>query len=103
MPYSIDNPPAKIKGMPKHAQEIFIAAFNAAIKEYDGDEAKANATAYAAIKQKYEQDKDGKWHAKKESAITDLWESVKRLFAPLIDDEPSKEPPKRMLAYLPMP
>ncbi len=78
MPYSISDPPAKIKDLPKHAQEIWIAAYNAAIKEYEGDEAKANATAWAAVKSKYEQDKDGKWIAKKsENARMQYGELIK--------------------------
>uniref|UniRef100_A0A6M3KLC5 Uncharacterized protein n=1 Tax=viral metagenome TaxID=1070528 RepID=A0A6M3KLC5_9ZZZZ len=64
MPYSIDAPPEKIKDMPKHAQEIFISAFNAALTQYKGDEGKAHAVAYAAVKTKYEQDKDGNWVTK---------------------------------------
>lgn len=64
MPYSIDNPPEKIKDMPKPAQEIFISAFNNALKQYKDDEEKANKVAYAAVKQKYKQDKDGNWVAK---------------------------------------
>lgn len=63
MPYSIDNPPSKIKDMPKHAQEIFISAFNAALKQYD-DEGKANQVAYAAVKTKYKQDDKGNWVSK---------------------------------------
>lgn len=63
-PYSVDKPPDKIKDMPKHAQEIFINAFNNALKQYEGDEEKANKTAYAAVKQKYKQDKDDNWIAK---------------------------------------
>lgn len=61
MPYTIDKPPEQIKGLPHHAAEIWIAAFNAAIVEYD-DEGKAAATAWAAVKTKYEQDADGAWH-----------------------------------------
>lgn len=95
MPYSTSNPPAKIKGLPKHAQDIWIAAFNSSIKEYD-DEGKATATAWSAVKKAgYEQDDKGKWH--KVNAITDLWESIKRLFAPLVDESP----PNEMIAYLP--
>ena len=63
MPYTIDDPPDAIKGLPKHAQEIFIAAYNAAHKLYKGDEAKANATAWAAVKAKYKKVGD-KWVAK---------------------------------------
>lgn len=85
MPYSMDNPPEKIKGLPKHAKEVWIAAFNAALKEYD-DEGKASATAWSAVsKAGYEKDKDGKWH--KANAITELWENIKRLFAPLVADD----------------
>ena len=53
MPYSIKKPPDKIKGLPKHAQEIWIKAFNNALKQYDGDEERANKVAYAAVKDKY--------------------------------------------------
>jgi cation transport regulator ChaB len=60
MPYTKENPPEAIKGLPAHAQEIFIAAYNAASKEYKGDEAKSNATAWAAVKTKYEK-KDKEW------------------------------------------
>lgn len=62
MPYT--KPPAKIKALPKHAQDIWVAAFNAAWDEYDGDEAKANATAWTAVKKQYEQDDKGKWRKK---------------------------------------
>ena len=64
MPYSIDNPPEKIKDMPKHAQEIFISAFNNALKQYEGDKERANKVAYNAVKAKYKQDKEGNWIAK---------------------------------------
>jgi len=64
MPYSTDNPPEKIKDMPKHAQEIFINAFNNALKQYEGDEERANKVAYDAVKTKYKQDAEGNWIAK---------------------------------------
>jgi len=64
MPYSISNPPERIEALPKHAQEIWIAAFNAAIEQYDNDEARANSTAWAAVKLDYQQDEEGNWHAK---------------------------------------
>ena len=55
--------PAAVRRLPKHGQEIYLAAFNAAYKEYD-DEGKAHATAWAAVKNKYERRADGKWVAK---------------------------------------
>lgn len=63
MPYDVSNPPKKIKDMPKHAQEIFVSAFNSALTQYK-DEGKANAVAYAAVKTKYKQNEKGEWIAK---------------------------------------
>lgn len=80
MPYSIENPPEKLKGMPKHAIEIFVAAFNAAFSQYKGDEGKAHAVAYAAVKTKYEQDKDGNWIARESI------ESLRLKYAELIQE-----------------
>jgi len=63
MPYTIQNPPERIKSLPKHAQEIFISAFNNAIKQYKGDETRANKVAWAAVKNKYKKVGD-RWLAK---------------------------------------
>lgn len=69
MPYTKDNPPDRIKGLPEHAQAIWIAAFNAAVKEYEGDEEKANATAWAAVKKAgYKKNEDGKWMKMQEAS-----------------------------------
>lgn len=48
MPYS--KAPDRIKSLPSHAQSIWMAAFNSAFKQYNGDEEKSNATAWAAVK-----------------------------------------------------
>ncbi len=63
MPYTVDNPPDAIKGLPKHAIEIWVSAYNSAFEQYNGDEAKSAATAWAAVKMKYKQ-VDGNWVAK---------------------------------------
>jgi len=63
MPYNMNNPPKQIEGLPKHAKEIWIAAFNSAYGQYKED-GKVSATAWAAVKKKYEQDREGKWVAK---------------------------------------
>lgn len=79
MPYSYpDNVPDAIKKLPAHAQEIFVAAYNSAHKQYDGDEAKANAIAWAAVKKKYEKVKD-KWRVKAMEVChyIDLLEGIK--------------------------
>lgn len=60
----MDNIPERIKKLPKHAQEIWIVAFNSAWEQYKGDETKCNAVAWAAVKQKYKQDEKGEWHLK---------------------------------------
>ena len=63
MPYSVDNPPSAVKGLPKHAIEIFVAAFNSALEQYH-DEGKAMATAWAAVHTKYKKNEQGAWVAK---------------------------------------
>lgn len=50
--------------LPKHAQEIFRAAFNSAEDEYHEEE-RAFRVAWAAVKDKYEKGDDGDWHAKR--------------------------------------
>lgn len=60
MPYTTENPPDRIKKLPKHAQEIWVSAYNSAIEQYDGDEERANKVAWAAVKRDYKQ-VDGKW------------------------------------------
>ena len=79
MPYTKDNPPEAIKRLPAHAQEIFIAAYNSAYEQYKGDEAKINAIAWAAVKQKYEKVGD-EWKAK-ESYNDIVFEATQRLFS----------------------
>ncbi len=71
MPYSLSAPPEAVKGLPKHAVEIFVSAYNAAFKQYEGDEAKSAATAWTAVKTKFEKSGD-KWVAKesKEASMT---------------------------------
>jgi len=62
MPYSVDNPQDKIKGLRKHAQTIWESAFNSAYKQYNQDESKSNAVAWSAVeKSGYKKGADGKW------------------------------------------
>lgn len=65
MPYSgpSDLQPNLQKLLPKHAQEIYVAAFNNALNEY-GTEDAARRVAWAAVKHKYRKSKSGKWVAK---------------------------------------
>jgi cation transport regulator len=66
MPYQAlkDLPESVRAHLPKHAQEIFRAAFNSAEDEYHEEE-RAFRVAWAAVKDKYEKGDDGDWHAKK--------------------------------------
>lgn len=74
MPYqTTDDLPDSVKdNLPKHAQEIYLAAYNSAWEEYkDPDERQGEATreetahrvAWAAVKKKYEKQGD-RWVSK---------------------------------------
>ena len=74
MPYDNlkDLPKSVRDALPKHAQEIYLAAFNSALEQYedakdrkgdDSQEEVAHKVAWAAVKQKYNKDGD-KWKHK---------------------------------------
>ena len=65
MPYiSIEDLPKNIqKTLPVHAQEIYKEVFNSAWQEYS-DEQIAFKVAWAAVKKKYEKDRNGFWKLK---------------------------------------
>jgi cation transport regulator len=79
MPYeNLQQLPKGIKdNLPKHAQEIYMAAYNSAAEDYsdpskrrdpsDDVEEVAAKVAWAAVKQEYEK-KNDKWVAKKSTA-----------------------------------
>jgi cation transport regulator len=63
MPYSSKKDlPKQVQGLPDHAKSIFMAAFNAAMKDTK-DEERAFKIAWAAVKRKFKKDGD-KWVAK---------------------------------------
>lgn len=66
MPDKINELPQEIKEtLPEHAQQIFIAAFNAA--QTDGmSEHGAREVAWNSVKNEYEQGNDGRWRRKPE-------------------------------------
>jgi cation transport regulator len=67
MPYKrlTDLPDSVRDNVPKHAQEIYRAAFNSAWEQYDHDEERAHRIAWAAIKNDYEKDEStGDWKKK---------------------------------------
>lgn len=62
MPYSsILDLPEAVKKLPTNGQEIFLATFNSAYKQYNSEE-KAFAVAWSAVEKSYEK-VDGKWQA----------------------------------------
>ena len=78
MPYQFisDLPESVRDNLPKHAQEIYLAAFNNAWDEYrdpddrrgeDSREEVSHKVAWNAVKTQYEK-KDGKWQRKKDKA-----------------------------------
>jgi cation transport regulator len=77
MPYdSLGDLPENVKdNLPKHAQEIYRAAFNSAWEQYDqpherregrSREETAHAVAWSAVEQKYTKDRNGRWVEKGE-------------------------------------
>lgn len=77
MPYKSNSalPDSVTRVLPKHAQDIYKAAFNNAWDQYKeksarrGDESReetAHKVAWAAVKQNYEKGDDERWHPKKE-------------------------------------
>jgi cation transport regulator len=66
MPYkNLSDLPEDVRGaLPKHAQEIYRAAFNSAYDQYqsqDDTEMTAHRVAWSAVKNKYKKNDDGKW------------------------------------------
>lgn len=90
MPYaSLGELPAPVKkALPKHGQQIYRAAFNAAHKEYGGDESKAHATAWAAVKTKYRK-KGERWV--KSDGVSDMSDETRLHFSDKVplDVEPN--------------
>lgn len=65
MPYkTISELPDSTKALPAHAKDIYLNAYNSAFKQYDGNEGKSAATAWAAVKTKYKKNDTGDWVAK---------------------------------------
>jgi cation transport regulator ChaB/phage I-like protein/predicted RNA-binding Zn-ribbon protein involved in translation (DUF1610 family) len=69
MPYTKQTLPDAIKNLPSHARDIWLSAYNSAYKQYNKDETKSNAVAWAAVKTQYYKIKDN-W-VKKSSEVFD--------------------------------
>jgi cation transport regulator len=67
MPYEklTDLPDNVRDNLPRHAQEIYRAAYNSAEEQYD-EEDRRHRVAWAAVEQKYEKNEEGEWVEKKD-------------------------------------
>lgn len=70
-PYTVGNPPSRIKSLPTHAISIWVSAFNSALDQYK-DEGKASAVAWAAVKRDYKKVGD-KWVKKASEMKFAVW------------------------------
>jgi cation transport regulator len=63
MPYNkVSELPDSVRdNLPKHAQDIYRAAYNSAWEQYGHDESRAHKVAWAAVEKKYHKNEDGKW------------------------------------------
>jgi len=60
-----DLPQSVREHLPKHAQEIYQAAYNNAWDKYGQDEERAQRVAWSAVKKKYEKNESsGQWEAR---------------------------------------
>ncbi len=62
MPYDdlSDLPDSVRNNLPRHAQEIYRAAYNSAEEQY-GEEERAHRVAWSAVENKYEKNDQGNW------------------------------------------
>ena len=67
MPYDnlSDLPDSVRNNLPKHAQEIYRAAYNSAEDQYSEEE-RAHRVAWSAVENKYEKNDQGNWVQKKD-------------------------------------
>jgi cation transport regulator len=67
VPYQeLDDLPDSVKrNLPKHAREIYRAAYNSAEEQY-GEEDRAHRVAWSAVEQKYEKNENGEWVEKED-------------------------------------
>jgi cation transport regulator len=62
----LDDLPYSVKrNLPKHAREIYRAAYNSAEERYD-EESRAHHVAWSAVEQRYEKNEEGEWVEKEE-------------------------------------
>ena len=104
MPYKTisDLPPGVKDSLPAHAAEIYMAAHNAAMTEYKGDEAKAAAVAWAAVKKAYKKNDKDKWVAKESKKGASMKGDLQAKYAEIIQeaDRRNKTDDKKVKAFI---
>jgi cation transport regulator len=67
MPYdNLSDLPDNVRNnLPKHAQEIYRAAYNSAEEQYSEEE-RAHRVAWSAVENKYKKNDQGNWVEKKD-------------------------------------
>lgn len=105
MPYSKDKPPEIIKKLPKKAQSIWIAVFNAAHADGKAEET-CMKIAWAAVSKEYEKDGE-EWRAKADVSLNDIQklicDALHKKFGPPSDntiDFNSSQSPKKCAIWL---
>lgn len=65
----LEDLPAEVtEKLPKHGQQMFMAAYNA-VSENGMDEKNATQVAWNSVKNSYQQDKDGNWVSIENSTV----------------------------------
>lgn len=88
MPWGKNDLPPAAKKLTDHQKEIFVAAANAALKEYEGDEGRAIATGLAAAKK-----------ALKKSVIDSIAELIDKAFGDTSSEQQKETLDEEMVSY----
>lgn len=88
MPWGKNDLPPAAKKLTDHQKEVFVAAANAALKEYEGDEGRAIATGLAAAKK-----------ALKKSVIDSIAELIDKAFGDTSSEQQKETLDEEMVSY----
>lgn len=91
MPWSKDKLPPAASKLSDHQKEVFVAAANAALKEYEGDEGRAIATGLAAANK----EKD----SVKKSLIESIAEIIEKAFGDISGEQQAETLKEEMVSY----
>lgn len=81
MAWSKSNLPASAKKLKGHSADIFVAAANAALEQYNGDEGRAIATGLSAVKKHRDKLKETKKSTLDDGVMASLFDKFKEMIA----------------------